>query len=211
MKIIEYGDSHAEAVLIQLSEEREEAFIKKETDIIFENSPMPCRLVAVETENWNSDLSPWKAPAAFGSEGFGEGAGHTLEEVKKICGEEGCTYIIGGYSLAGLFALWAAYQTDLFAGVAAASPSVWFPDFTDYMENNKIQTDMVYLSLGDREDRTKNPILSVVKDRIEQARGILEKSGTSCVLEYNPGNHFKDPDIRMAKAFLSVLEKLNER
>ena len=38
---------------------------------------------------------------------------------------------LGGYSLAGFFSLWAAYQTDRFAGVAAVSPSVWFPGWMD--------------------------------------------------------------------------------
>lgn len=39
----------------------------------------------------------------------------------KYCTDKDRTYIIGGYSLAGLFALWAAYQTDVFCAVAAAS------------------------------------------------------------------------------------------
>jgi hypothetical protein len=42
-----------------------------------------------------------------------------------------------------------------FAGIAAASPSMWFPGFVDYMKNNAIQCTNVYLSLGDREENTK--------------------------------------------------------
>lgn len=59
--------------------------------------------------------------------------------------------------MAGLFSLWAAYQTDTFAGVAAASPSIWFPDFLQYMKEHDIRTESVYLSLGDREEKTRNP------------------------------------------------------
>ena len=59
--------------------------------------------------------------------------------------------------MAGLFSLWAAYQTDAFAGVAAASPSIWFPDFLQYMKEHDIRTESVYLSLGDREEKTRNP------------------------------------------------------
>ena len=51
----------------------------------------------------------------------------------------------------------AAYQTDAFAGVAAASPSIWFPDFLKYMKEHDIRTESVYLSLGDREEKTRNP------------------------------------------------------
>ena len=58
--------------------------------------------------------------------------------------------------MAGLFSLWAAYQTDAFAGVAAASPSIWFPDFLQYMKEHDIRTESVYLSLGDREEKTRN-------------------------------------------------------
>jgi len=209
MQTVEYGDPSARIVLLQMSEEREEEFIKNEVRIISEKSPVPFRLTALMTSDWNKDLSPWEAPAVFGKEGFAGGADKTLEEVRRICTGKDLTYIIGGYSLAGLFAIWAAYKTDIFAGVAAASPSVWFPDFTEYMMQNTIHTDFVYLSLGDREDKTKNPVMSTVKERILQARDILEKNGIGCTLEFNPGNHFKDPDMRMAKAYLSVLEKIN--
>ena len=62
--------------------------------------------------------------------------------------------------MAGLFSLWAAYQTDAFAGVAAASPSIWFPDFLQYMKEHDIRTESVYLSLGDREEKTRNPVMA---------------------------------------------------
>ena len=114
---------------------------------------------------------------------------------------------IGGYSLAGLFALWAAYRTDRFDGVAAASPSVWFPDFTDYMRRKEIHAGAVYLSLGDREEKTRNPVMAQVGNAIREAREILQEAGTACTLEWNQGNHFKEPDIRTAKAFAWLLNR----
>jgi predicted alpha/beta superfamily hydrolase len=60
------------------------------------------------------------------------------------------TYIIGGYSLAGLFALWASTRTDLFFGVAAASPSVWFPGFIDYMADHSVHAGTVGIILRSR-------------------------------------------------------------
>ena len=116
------------------------------------------------------------------------------------------TYYIGGYSLAGLFALWAVYQTDLFAGAAAASPSIWFPGFLDYMKEHEIRTRNVYLSLGDREEKTRNPVMSQVGSCICSAHMLLEERGVRCTLEWNKGNHFKDPDLRTAKAFAWVIE-----
>ena len=80
-----------------------------------------------------------------------------LQFILRQCADRSKTYYAGGYSMAGLFSLWAAYQTDAFASVAAASPSIWFPDFLQYMKEHGIRTESVYLSLGDREEKTRNP------------------------------------------------------
>ena len=114
---------------------------------------------------------------------------------------------LGGYSLAGLFALWAGYQTDRFAGIAAASPSVWFPNFTGYMRENRILAEAVYLSLGDREEKTRNPVMAKVGSAIKEGYSILTETGTDCVLEWNKGNHFKEPDLRTAKAFAWLMNR----
>ena len=169
-------------------------------------------LVPDENHNsdWNNDLSPWEAPAVFGKESFGSGASEMLGRLLGLCDDRSKTYYIGGYSLAGLFALWAAYQTDVFKGVAAASPSVWFPGFAEYMEKNEIRTDTVYLSLGDREEKARNPVMAPVGDRIREAHALLKERGVNCILEWNEGNHFKDPDLRTAKAFAWVLSSGND-
>ena len=114
------------------------------------------------------------------------------------------------YSLAGLFALWAGYQVQ-FAGIAAASPSMWFPGFTDYMEQNSPLTDNIYLSLGDKEEKTRNPVMSKVGECIREAYKCLQRKGIDCTLEWNSGNHFKEPDLRMAKAFAWVMERTEDR
>ena len=150
-----YGDKNADIVLIQpvgdhdLPEiENEVADIKKLTSVDFQ-------LIAVKVENWNRELSPWNAPAVFGNEGFGNGAEDTLAEILTLCLDKNKNYYIGGYSLAGLFALWAAFQTEKFSGVAAASPSVWFPDFVGYMKENKIKCDAVISVLVTRKKGRK--------------------------------------------------------
>ena len=86
-------------------------------------------------------------------------------------------------------------------GVAAASPSVWFPGFADYMEEHAIKCRRVYLSLGDREEKVRNPVMAAVGENIRGAYDCLAGQGVECVLEWNKGNHFKEPDIRTAKAF----------
>ena len=206
MTIHEFGDPKADTVLIQPVDEYDLAGIENEVSLIAASRGKSFRLIAVKVDNWNTDLSPWKAPAVFGKEDFGEGAGVTLAKILKLCADEGKKYYIGGYSLAGLFALWASYRTDIFKGVAAASPSVWFPGFADYMKGNEIRTGAVYLSLGDREEKARNPVMATVGDRIREAYSLLSECGVKCTLEWNEGNHFKDADIRTAKAFSWVIK-----
>ena len=207
MEIYLLGNEFAPNVLIQPVDSHDLEGIENEVGTIRKLTESDFRLIAVRVESWNRDLSPWKAPAVFGNEGFGDGATEFLDEILKLC-PDGRTCFIGGYSLAGLFALWAAYRTGRFAGTAAASPSVWFPGFPEFMRNNRIQTNAVYLSLGDREEKTRNPVMAAVGNRIREAEDILKNQGVRCRLEWNPGNHFRDADIRTAKAFAWVLDNV---
>ena len=200
-----YGNPEAKTVLIQMVDDHDLAGMESEVAEIKKLSDDDFCLIAIKVQKWNADLSPWTAPAVFGKEGFGQGAADTLAEVLKCCDHQGKTYIIGGYSLAGLFALWTAYQTDAFTAVAAASPSVWFPGFLDFMKANVIHVGSVYLSLGDREEKSRNPLMASVGERIREAYGVLKDQGVNTTLEWNRGNHFKDADIRTAKAFAWVM------
>ena len=149
----------------------------------------------------------------FGKEDFGGGAeatlGSLLEEVIPSLTDPGAgpkkQLIIGGYSLSALFALWAGTQTDLFAGIAAASPSMWYPGFTDFLREHPPRVDAVYLSLGNKEEKTRNPVMARVGEAIREAEDILKAAGKDCTLEWNQGNHFKEPELRTAKGFAWVM------
>ena len=108
--------------------------------------------------------------------------------------------------MAGLFALWTAMQTNRFDGIAAASPSIWFPGFLEYMKRQKVQSDCIYLSLGDKEEKTRNLVMATVGDCIREAHAWLQQCGIGSTLEWNPGNHFRDPGLRTAKAFAWVMK-----
>ncbi len=207
MNASKYGNPDAGTVLIQMIDDHDLKGIENEVTEIKRLADTDFCLVAIKVDDWNTDLSPWEAPAVFGKENFGGRAAATLEEVLKYTRDADKTYFIGGYSLAALFAIWAAYQKDVFRGVAAASPSIWFPGFLDYMKENRIHTDSVYLSLGDKEERTRNPVMATVGDKIRQAHDLLEVRGKNTVLEWNQGNHFKDPDIRTAQGFAWVMKQ----
>ena len=207
MEIYRFGNMSAPVILIQPVDGHDLSAIENEIRLIEEDTDRNFGIICVKVDSWNNDLSPWKAPAVFGNESFGEGALLTLEKILQICDDKTKTYYIGGYSLAGLFSIWAAYNTDVFKGVAAASPSVWFPDFIQYMSLHNIECGAVYLSLGDKEGNTRNKVMSTVNKCIEEAYEMLKIKGIDTVLEWNSGGHFKDADIRTAKAFSWLLNR----
>jgi hypothetical protein len=74
------------------------------------------------------------------------------------------------------------------------------------MKENTIHSNIVYLSLGDKEEKARNLIMSTVGVRIREAHELLKSRGIKTALEWNQGNHFKDADIRTAKAFAWVMK-----
>ena len=217
-KCILYLNEDTEYILIQPVDENDISVLDNEVKYIEENTDRNFSLVAFKIEDWNSELTPWEIPLLRGKGNFGDGATRTLEFIKNDlipalsecinAGNNGIKYILGGYSLAGLFSLWSGYQTDIFEGIAAVSPSVWYKKWIEYVETEKTLSEKIYLSLGDTEEKTKHQILSKIGDNIRKQYEILEKSeNVKTVLEWNEGNHFKNPDIRTAKGFLWVMNK----
>lgn len=205
MQTYEFGNPDAHIVLIEPIHTMEG--MAHEADIIRELAGPDFLLRAIRVD-WFHDLSPWEAPPVFGNTPFGSGAQQTLDEILKLAGDPEKEYVIGGYSMGGLFALWACCRTDRFRGAAAVSPSVWFPGFAEYTASRRMLAEQVYLSLGDREEKTRNPVMATVGDRIRELYAELSSRGISCCLEWNKGNHFTDPDRRTARGFAWVLEKL---
>ncbi len=64
----------------------------------------------------------------------------------------------------------------------------------------------LYLSLGDREAKTGNPVLRTVQDNTKHLIFHFERSGLDATWELNPGNHFKNPVLRSAKGIRAILE-----
>ena len=211
-----YGTDCAEYLLLQMTDEHELQRMDSEVTAIAQ-SAQHFLFAAIPVESWNDALSPWKSPAVWGKQGFGGKAGDTLHFLiergiptlkQQFHLPENIKIILGGYSLAGLFALWASTQTDLFYGIAAASPSVWFPGWMEFEQRHPIQTQHIYLSLGDKEEHTKNAVMAVVGDNIRTLHSQLIARGADCTFEWNSGGHFKDADLRTARAFRWVMEDI---
>ena len=81
MTRFEYGDPASANILIQMVDDHDLSVIENEAKAIKAEAGGDFRLVALKVEDWNRDLSPWKAPAVFGNEDFGDGAEETLAKV----------------------------------------------------------------------------------------------------------------------------------
>ena len=148
-------------------------------------------LVTISNLDWNQDMAPWDSPAAFkNGEPFTSGADDYLrllvEEIISRAEKElpvpPAWRGIAGYSLAGLFALYAIYQTDVFSRVGCMEYI--------FSHEPKRQPDCIYFSLGDKEAKTRNPVLKTVQENTEEIRAFYQSKGIDTVFQLNPGNHF---------------------
>ena len=210
-------NENTEYVLIQPVDEHDIDVLDNEVRYISENISKNFSLAAFKIGDWNSELTPWEMPLLRGKGNFGNGADKTLKFIKEKLipslvefmniQDKDVKYILGGYSLAGLFSLWSGYETNTFYGVAGVSPSVWYEGWIDFVRNAELKANNVYLSLGKREETSKHKILAKIGDNIREYFEILKNSGIEkSILEWNEGNHFRDSDIRMGKGFVWLIE-----
>ena len=172
-------------------------------------------LLVVSGLDWNRDMTPWPCPPLYkNGESFAGGADEYLEVLvleiipsakAYICGEPSKT-CIAGYSLAGLFALYAAYRCDAFDRAASMSGSLWFPGFIDVAKEHDMKKvpDKIYLSLGDKEAKTRNPLMQKVQENTEALAEYYRRLGIDVDFEMNPGNHFRDVALRCAKGIVAI-------
>ena len=212
-----YDTAEASYLLIQPVDENEVKGLEHEVELIREQTSTSFSLLTFEIDDWQQELTPWAAPPVFGKIPFGDGASETLAfmaeqllpqlQAEGIYQPERMRLLLGGYSLAGLFALWSAYATPLFSGIAAVSPSVWYPGWLDFASSHQPLVYSAYLSLGDKEERAKNAVMSHVGNAIRSQHELLKQQGIQTILEWNPGNHFVDAEKRMAKGFVWLMNE----
>ena len=183
-------------------------------------------LLSVKPGSWNDDFTPWTAPAFRKGEKAPMGKADVYlkcltKEIKPYMDAHYRTKpepehtVLFGYSLGGLTAVYAIYKTDVFGAVASLSGSLWYDGFCEFMEREKpVRTDMqVYLSLGKKESRSKNPRMGRVVECTEKAVEILRKGtdNEECVcFAWNEGGHFHDIEGRFAKAIVWWAESMQE-
>ena len=162
---------------------------------------------------WNDDLTPWKCPGLFADDvpfaGHAQDQLRLLEEeiipqVERECGKPNSPRIcrtVAGYSLAGLFATWTALNSSAFSRIASASGSLWYPDFAHFATETPLACpiDCAYFSLGSKEAKTPSRLLRNVATGTDEVVAAFRSKGVPTQFESNPGNHFKEPALRMAR------------
>ena len=170
-------------------------------------------IVAVSGMDWNSDMTPWQAPAV--KEGvFGGHAAQFLERLKedlffnleyslKISKPK--RYLMG-LSLAGIFTVWAGIKKDLFEGVAAISGSFWYDGFTEWLEKQeKLNCVRFYICLGEKEKETKVKRFANIEEDTMKAVEILLAKGADVTFEMTEGGHNCSIIPRFEKSVVSLL------
>lgn len=166
--------------------------------------------------DWHHDMSPWEAPAVYkGGEACTGGADEYLQLLEDVIIPRAEGYMkgeiawrgIAGYSLAGLFAVYSMYRTTLFSRAASMSGSLWFPNFKEYVFSHEMaqKPDYLYFSLGDKENRTRNPYMKTVKDNTIEIENLYREQGIHTTLKMNSGGHFDDMADRTAAGIISCL------
>ena len=157
------------------------------------------------------DFTPWPAEPARDGEIFSGGGTEYLRFLTEAAApylharydveENPARRAIFGYSLGGLFALWALCGTDFFGQGGSLSGSLWYPGFVEYLREQPPQkARWIYLSLGDREPFGGPPPMRTVGQRTEEAAALLRGAGYDVTLEWNRGGHAKGVENRWKKA-----------
>lgn len=183
-------------------------------------APKPI-LAAVGGFDWNADLTPWPAPAltkqappfAGNAPAFLKTLTQTIvPQTEQTLGLPNVHRALAGYSLAGLFTLWALYHTNAFSYAVSASGSLWYDDFVSFAKTHALCAvpKRVDLSLGDKEKLTKNRRMATVADATLAIKDLLSDAGVPVAFTLNPGGHFQNPAQRLADAIDRLFDNTKE-
>lgn len=174
-------------------------------------------LVTVSGLHWNQELSPWHVETVVSRDDrFTGGAPELLHllvddivpQVEQLLDAPPVWRCLAGYSMAGLFAVWTAFQTDLFSPIMSASGSMWYPGWLEYVREHELAAPLqgIYLSVGEQESTSRNAVLQTVGARTQAIATLMAERGIPTKFELNPGNHFKNPPLRVVKGIKWLME-----
>ena len=193
-------------ILPEKLKESEKEWLDRMADTLSAN------MVVVSNLDWETDLTPWKAPGLKTGEFAGKAqsfldilAADLLVNVESSLKINKVERFFCGVSLSGLFGVWASCRRELFEGVASVSGSFWYDGFTEWMAGHHSTANRFYLSLGEKEKDGKNPRLAAVQEDTDKVIAMLKAAGKEVFFEYNEGNHFGPLIERIEKAITNIL------
>ena len=178
----------------------------------------PAALVGIPVSDWGGDLSPWPAPRMGDMAFSGNGRAflsrflrEIMPKAEEALGAPPSRRFAAGYSLAGLFAVYALLESGMFHGCACMSGSLWYPGWTDYLRQAPPPPPtLFYCSCGKKEGKTRRAPFSELERGIEATLAFFQSAKAECRMEWFPGGHFQDVPTRLA-AGLTALADAGQR
>ena len=178
----------------------------------------PVNIVAISGMKWNDDLTPWKAPALNPKEEDFKGKAKNflssllsdlfINTEQSLRLNHPKRHLIG-ISLSGLFSLWASIETNKFNSVASISGSLWYDGFVEWFKEQELHADRYFLSLGNKEVKSKNERLASVESYTEATLQIIRDKNKEITFITDEGNHFEFFRERIEKAISSSIYSNN--
>lgn len=176
-------------------------------------------IVKFPVQKWDDSLTPWPAPGLYkGDADFRGESEVTLAEIKDVVIPEiekrehlkPAKRAICGYSLGGLFSLYAFSHDAFFQACGCLSGSVWYEGWLDHFENLEFDGTgrYAYFSLGKKECKANPPILHTVQDNMQRCYEIVREHGCQADFVIGPGNHMQHHQERFAAGFDALEEFL---
>ena len=173
---------------------------------------IPCALACVDGAQWERDFTPWPAERVFArGAGFYGGAPAYLtsfaalvERTEQRLAFPVTERYLTGYSLAGLFAVYAWLQGLPLDGIGSFSGSLWYDGFAEWAMAKDARPVSLVMSVGDREKRARNARMAQVE---ACTRRLAEHWAKQMPARFwlEKGGHFEDTAGRMARGIACLL------
>lgn len=172
-------------------------------------------VVTVPVRAWNDSLTPWPAPGLHhGDADFKGEASATLSEllgeaiptIERGEGLEPVKRAICGYSLGGLFALYAFAHSASFDACACLSGSVWYEGWVEHLRalDLDLTGKYAFFSIGSREKKAGPEILRRVEDDMNACAEICRARGCDVEFEVGPGSHAQYLEERLGSGLKAL-------
>lgn len=217
------------SVVVLLSSEHMTADTSRICDQIRKNIKTPFSMCELLVKDWDTFLTPWPVDSCLKGRNF-QGRGVELlsilkEEILPAIAKEmpnNSGIYLAGYSLAGLFALWAFFEISkeqdasqepgaFLRGAVCGSGSFWYPKWEEYFAKVSVvncgEARKIYLSLGKKEPLGKHPLMKEIGNiTTKMFKQLSGNDSIQTIFEWTEGGHFSNIPERMMRGITWTVE-----